>query len=104
MSECARCGEGESVPGKLGSRCRDCIGELLEDVDDDPELTLVLSSAVGPTRRLRIRRSGEPGVPFALEEAEWTGCAWRPVGHEPLDSVEIDGDAYHATGHVEDGP
>jgi hypothetical protein len=94
MSDCIRCGEREAVSGQLGDRCRECLDELLGD-GRGPELTLVLSTVGGQTRRLRIREAVEPGVAFALEEAEWTGCAFRVVGREQLDRVEIDGDVWH---------
>lgn len=60
-----------------------------------PELELILSPIASDTRRLRIREAAEPGVPFALEQSEWTGCSFRAVGREQLDRVEIDSVAYH---------
>ena len=96
MSECIRCGEREAAPGQLGERCSACIDEIARGAArGGPELTLVLSTAGGQTRRLRIREAVEPGVAFALEEAEWTGCPFRPVGREQLTRVEIDGDVWH---------
>lgn len=111
MSDCERCGAAIETPKRLtcngrtwGVFCVDChdllarVGAgdgVLEADRDDPELTLVLSTAGGQTRRLRIREAVEPGVAYALEEAEWTGCSFRVVGREQLDRVEIDGDVWH---------
>lgn len=71
---------------------------------DGPELELILSPIASDARRLRIREAAEPGAAFALEESTWTGCAWRAVGREQLERVEIDGVAYHGDAEVITGP
>jgi len=75
----------------------DLVRQQARDGDDrdEPELELIVSPIHGDSRRLRIQTAVEPGVAWALEEAEWTGCAWRPVGREQLDRVDIDGDVWH---------
>lgn len=67
---------------------------------DDPTTTIVLSPVSGPARRLRLVESDVPGSAFALEEAQWDGCAWRSAGREELLQVEIDGVAYNGSESV----
>jgi len=85
----------------------DLIREQARAEATGDELELVLSTTSGQTRRQRIRPHPDPGVGYLLEEAEWTGCAWRHAGSEDLTRVEVDGDVWHeaeaATG-VYDGP
>jgi hypothetical protein len=72
------------------------------DVEGDgPDLELILSTARGQTRRQRIRPNPDPGAPYLLTEAQWTGCAWRRAGSEQLDRVEIDGDVWHEADAVD---
>lgn len=85
-----------------GEAGQEAIDEALRG--DGPETTLVLSPVTGPARRLRIRETDQPGAPYVLEEDVWTGCAWRPIGREELERVELDGEEYEGTGEVLSGP
>ncbi len=61
----------------------------------EPELELILSTTAGQARRQQIRPHPDPGAAYLLEEAEWTGCSWRPAGSEALTRVEVDGEVWH---------
>jgi len=72
--------------------------------EDELDLELVLNPRTGSRRQLHVYASDEPGVAYALEESEWTGCALRAVGRERLLSVIVDGKPYGVTSRVETGP
>ncbi|MFW5918532.1 MAG: hypothetical protein ACOCR0_03510 [Haloferacaceae archaeon] len=70
-------------------------------VTGEPTHELVVAPVHGDARRYRISPNPDPGAPYLLTEAHWTGCAWRHAGTEDLARVEIDGDAWHEADAVE---
>jgi len=61
----------------------------------DPSHELIVSPVHGDTRRYRVGPNPDPGAPYLLTEASWTGCAWSHSGTEALRRVEIDGAVWH---------
>lgn len=49
---------------------------------------------VGPARKIRFEpRSRSDDAEYTRVEFEWTGCAWRHVGEEPVQDVVLERDA-----------
>lgn len=55
-----------------------------------PPTTVRYRPVGGPPRRHRYRpAAGTEGVEYWRLEQEWTGCTWRTVGREPVESFAV---------------
>jgi len=125
MSECERCGAATEAPKRLtcngrmwGVFCVDCHDLLARvatgdaglgpDPTAEPVLDVKLTPVHGDTRRLEVGPNPDPGAPYLLTEASWTGCAWSHDGTEAVRRVEVDGEIWHEADAVDeevvDGP
>jgi len=87
----------EGVAPVFHAGAREAGQRAIDDVvaGGEPELDIKLTPVHGDTRRLEIGPNPDPGAPYLLDEASWTGCAWSHDGTEELRRVEIDGDVWH---------